>query len=90
MKKVTIKCSHPISGGISYYKYGEFECPVDLTNPNELGPWLSKKVGFAFNYKPGMSRFDREAGKCFFFPYRRQVGIHCVWVEEVVAEGVSQ
>jgi hypothetical protein len=83
-KKVEIHCNHPISnppGAPTHWDGKVHDCDVDLLDVQALGAWLTKKVGFKFNYKPGYSR--REKAKCYFFPIRRKPGVHCMWVQEV-------
>jgi hypothetical protein len=79
---VTIHCNHPISnppGAPTAWDGKVHPCDADLLDVDALGAWLTKKVGFKFNYKPGHSR--REGDKCVFFPARRVPGVHCMWVE---------
>ncbi len=80
--KVTIHCNHPISnppGASTAWDGKVHDCDVDIMNVLALGAWLTKKVGFKFNYWPGTSRVEN--GKCVFFPLQRVTGIHCMWVE---------
>jgi hypothetical protein len=84
--KITIHCNHPISNPIGANtrwddKIREYEGdPLDV---KALGSWLTRQLGFRFNYKPGHSRVAD--GRCVFFPARRKVGVHAIWIEPVNA-----
>ncbi len=76
-------CNHPIatSSPPSCFDGRVHEYAGDHLDVRALGAWLTKRVGLAFDYRPGFSRL--EGARCVFFPRRPQSGIHCVWVEEV-------
>ena len=80
---VRIMCNHPIAtrSPPECWDGKVHSCDASLLDVKTLGAWLTKRVGFRFNYRPGHSRLS--GGKCVFFPSRRKAGIHAMWVEEV-------
>lgn len=82
-----IMCTHPISNpnGPECYdgKVHDLPADLDLEDLEQVGRWLEEKVGCRMDYRPGRSRWDREKGRCVFFPRRRQPGLHALWVEEI-------
>jgi len=82
MTTIRILCRHPINSphGPDLWDGKQHEYDGNLLDVRALGAWLTKRTGISFNYLPGHSR--REGDRCVFFPTRRQVGVHCMWVEK--------
>lgn len=82
--KVRIMCNHPISNreGPRSWDGKIHDLPVDPLDLEGVAKWVKRKVGFKLS--PGHSRVEK--GRCILFPARRQVGVHCMWLEPVVRE----
>ena len=80
---VRIMSNHPIAtrSPPECYDGKTHDCDVNPLDVHALGAWLTKRVGFKFDYHPTASRL--EGTRCVFFPARRRTGLHAMWIEPV-------
>lgn len=84
---VRIMTRHPIATFAGPIEWSEIRFDVDprmvAEGGERLGKWLNDVMGKigGFDFRPGRSREIN--GRWIYFPRRKVIGIHCVWVEPI-------